>query len=369
MSISIGKKIKELRRSQDVTQEKLAEYLNITYQAVSRWENELAYPDITLLPAIANFFGISADKLLGMKGNEDEEELNEYTNTYQDNWNKGKLDVNIALCREVLAKYPRNYRWMDNLTHCLLQYNAPTEEEKIANYEEAIAICERIREDCTDDKRRSSVTQTLVMLYSDSRIGKKDLARAIVEQLPSMYVSKDFLLGHVYTGEEWVKQKQGLLERLADSISQILRSLSYNNSTLSFDEKNQHITIANKIFDLIFDGEENSLFHSCRYSENYRHLARRYCQAEHIDKKKAIEYLILAEKAAKRYDDCEGVEEQFYKSAILNKSVYYPGGTMKDYEESEVGLVHYFIKDNKCFENLGDHPDFIALMERLEGAK
>jgi transcriptional regulator with XRE-family HTH domain len=64
--LKIGEKIKELRKAQDVTQEKLADYLNISYQAVSKWENGLALPDITLIPALAGFFGVSADYLLGI---------------------------------------------------------------------------------------------------------------------------------------------------------------------------------------------------------------------------------------------------------------------------------------------------------------
>ncbi len=65
--IKIGEKIKELRKAQDVTQEKLADYLNISYQAVSKWENGLALPDITLIPALSNFFGVTSDYLLGIK--------------------------------------------------------------------------------------------------------------------------------------------------------------------------------------------------------------------------------------------------------------------------------------------------------------
>ncbi len=60
----IGEKIKELRKSQDVTQEKLADYLNISYQAVSKWENGLALPDLSLIPALSNFFGVTSDYLL-----------------------------------------------------------------------------------------------------------------------------------------------------------------------------------------------------------------------------------------------------------------------------------------------------------------
>ena len=59
--LKIGDKIKSLRKAQDITQEKLAAYLNISYQAISKWENGTALPDITLVPQIANFFGVSAD--------------------------------------------------------------------------------------------------------------------------------------------------------------------------------------------------------------------------------------------------------------------------------------------------------------------
>lgn len=61
--MNIGEKIKYLRKSRDMSQEKFAEYFNITPQAVSKWENGAAYPDITIIPAIAVFFGISIDEL------------------------------------------------------------------------------------------------------------------------------------------------------------------------------------------------------------------------------------------------------------------------------------------------------------------
>ena len=62
-----GERLKKLRRDKDITQDNLAEYLGISYQAVSKWENGAGFPDITLLPAIAGFFGVSADYLLGIE--------------------------------------------------------------------------------------------------------------------------------------------------------------------------------------------------------------------------------------------------------------------------------------------------------------
>lgn len=60
----IGKKIGELRRERELTQEDLAKELGISAQAVSKWENGGA-PDIEMLPALADFFGVSIDYLYG----------------------------------------------------------------------------------------------------------------------------------------------------------------------------------------------------------------------------------------------------------------------------------------------------------------
>lgn len=63
MRIEIGKQIKNLRIEKGVTQEELANYLGISYQAVSKWENDVTSPDIQLLPLLSIYFGITIDKL------------------------------------------------------------------------------------------------------------------------------------------------------------------------------------------------------------------------------------------------------------------------------------------------------------------
>lgn len=63
MVIEIGKQIKNLRIEKGVTQEELANHLGISYQAVSKWENNITAPDIQLLPMISVYFGITIDEL------------------------------------------------------------------------------------------------------------------------------------------------------------------------------------------------------------------------------------------------------------------------------------------------------------------
>ena len=65
MNLRIAENIKRLRQESQLTQAQLAERLGVSYQAVSRWENETTYPDIELLPAIAALFGVTVDYLLG----------------------------------------------------------------------------------------------------------------------------------------------------------------------------------------------------------------------------------------------------------------------------------------------------------------
>ena len=62
--MNIGLKIKQLRRERNITQEELGEFVGLTAKAISRWENSTSYPDITLLPIIANIFEITVDELL-----------------------------------------------------------------------------------------------------------------------------------------------------------------------------------------------------------------------------------------------------------------------------------------------------------------
>jgi len=70
MEPNIGGNIRKLRIEKQVTQEQLADYLSISSQAVSKWENGVTTPDIYLLPRIAEFFGTSIDEIFktDMKG-------------------------------------------------------------------------------------------------------------------------------------------------------------------------------------------------------------------------------------------------------------------------------------------------------------
>lgn len=64
MNETIGKRIARLRKEHGLSQEKLAEKLGVSAQAVSKWENDMSCPDIGLLPELAKLLEVTADELL-----------------------------------------------------------------------------------------------------------------------------------------------------------------------------------------------------------------------------------------------------------------------------------------------------------------
>ncbi len=67
MNETLGKRLQSLRKKANLTQEEIATRLNITPQAVSKWENDISAPDISLIADIADMLGVSTDELLGKK--------------------------------------------------------------------------------------------------------------------------------------------------------------------------------------------------------------------------------------------------------------------------------------------------------------
>ena len=68
MHMNLGKNIADLRKKNNLTQEDLANMLGVSPQAVSKWENDAACPDIALLPKIAEIFGVTIDELMNEQG-------------------------------------------------------------------------------------------------------------------------------------------------------------------------------------------------------------------------------------------------------------------------------------------------------------
>ncbi|MBQ3490120.1 MAG: helix-turn-helix transcriptional regulator [Clostridia bacterium] len=83
MKLNFAENLRKLRRERGFTQEVLSEKLGVSFQTVSRWENGVVYPDIELLPVIADFFEIRVDELLGCTKEDKEKNLQKRWEEYE----------------------------------------------------------------------------------------------------------------------------------------------------------------------------------------------------------------------------------------------------------------------------------------------
>lgn len=83
MNISIGTNIKKYRAAKNITQEQLAESLGVSCAAVSKWERNETYPDITLIFPLAHYFDVSVDDLMGYNRTAYEREIEELIRQYR----------------------------------------------------------------------------------------------------------------------------------------------------------------------------------------------------------------------------------------------------------------------------------------------
>lgn len=130
--MNIGSQIKRLRCEKRVTQEETAEYLKVSAQAVSKWETGASTPDITLLPSIAAFFGVTIDELFALP---DEEQYERIENMY---WRERRIPQEtfeqcVRFLQAQTAKDPCNVRAYENLAY-LYNHRAASDHEEASEY-------------------------------------------------------------------------------------------------------------------------------------------------------------------------------------------------------------------------------------------
>lgn len=107
--MNIGKSLSELRKKKGLSQESVADILNVSRQTVSKWELDQSMPDFDKIIPLCNLYGISADELLRGINSEKEEiktpigESNEEKTDYRENRHKRALGISIGIFLYFLA--------------------------------------------------------------------------------------------------------------------------------------------------------------------------------------------------------------------------------------------------------------------------
>ena len=251
MQLTLGTKIRALRRRDGRTQDNLAEVLGVTAQAVSRWESGGSYPDMEMIPAIANYFHISIDELFGYH-DEREEKIKAILDTatkilakqgftmYQ-----GSLSEDVEECVNMLRaaseEFPNEPRILLKLAQALHmwgwnKYGAKGHTSNSSGiieddidynsqniyWQEAIRVYEKLLKCNPSSEDREIAIRQITPLYC--RMGEYEKAKALANNQNALVISKEVLLPLATIGEEKARYQgeriMALLSNLSFAISE-----------------------------------------------------------------------------------------------------------------------------------------------------
>jgi len=235
MELYIGQNLKSLRKARNLTQEEVASHLGISFQSVSKWERNDGYPDITMLPVLAHYYGVTVDALIGMQEIEEAQSLEEINRQWEENRSRSHHAANVQLMRDALKLYPNNALLLVQLSASLERLDG-TESEKREYLRQSIEVQEQILTYCDDSEVRGSVLFNIADAYYRYGDGAKALAYA--EKLPNAYKSRENALVRILTDD---RQRNAVakqaLPRLMWSLALHLQTLAETENNPAYSEK------------------------------------------------------------------------------------------------------------------------------------
>ena len=344
--IKLSAKIKQLRLRDGRTQEELAEAVGVTAQAVSRWEKEICYPDMELIPSIANFFHVSIDELFGY--NSDREiRLSAYIEKidkmreYRDGEFKSALEEQETFLRRALAEFPNEWKLQMRLAW-VLESKASKEKENGEDsgkiLKEAISLLEQARKNCDDVGWKDSLIDQLAQQFTE--IGDDEKREKLAAESSPVNISREMI--RAYSKDE-EKHKQYTAEAVLALIHSVAWVIDWNWG----DSPDVFIAMT-ELYKALFGGKDYGLFNSDMYEFYYRSA---YQYAKRGDKQKAMECFDLALQHFNACNTAWEKKENKPTSPFLSSAVTLPR--------------RYVLKDsNSITSALADFPEDVASLIR-----
>lgn len=331
MNIYFSENIKQLRKERDLTQEALADFLGVSFQAVSKWERGESYPDIELLPTIADFFSVSTDDLLGVDKAKNEEEIIAIIEKYDKKDYKG-TDGAFGFMTEAHKNYPNDYRIAVRYMQELIN-DVDINKDELKHKKEIESIYNRIHNYCTDDRIRIWAKWALVHYYlmfishnKKSEVSMDDLYK-IIDTMPKLSNSREVMLSYVSFDEDEIKS--GCRNLIEEMLIQFVNAASrfcfvYGRAgrgmtARDIETATEGELLMKKILELFYpDGNYGKCWRYAIY--NYGNLGNLYHLAG--DNDKAFESLKKCAQLAKHFDTMPNITERhglFFEGEKLNK--------------------------------------------------
>ena len=330
MNIYFSENIKRLRKERDLTQEALADFFGVSFQAVSKWERGESYPDIELLPTISAFFSVSTDDLLGVDKAKNEEEILAIVDKFDNGKYKGS-NGSLSFMEDAYHKYPSDFRILVRYMHSLINDNADA-GDYLKNKKEIFAIYDRIQNYCTNDAIRMYAKNLMIHYYKsltrveNSGVTEQDMYN-LIEEMPAIPDSREYLMSYMPLDIEKVEKGcQNLFDMLMyyfdNAVSHFSRSYMLTGvepTEEQIQKAVEALELIVKIFDLVYtDGNYGVCWRVAIY--NYGYLGQYYHRLG--NDKKAFNNLKKCAELAKYFDEMPNITERtalLFKGTTVNK--------------------------------------------------
>lgn len=279
MQLKLGEKIKELRKRDGRKQEDLAVALGVTNQAVSRWEANGGYPDIEMLPAIANYFHITIDELFGYDSDR-QIKLQSYIEQADQICRRGDNVLLVEFLRNAVSEFPSEWQLQWRLANALtsighlkcephtivtrgddfFRYNA---ENNVQNecWKEAVSLYEEVLKKEIYDDHRTSAIFTLIWLYSIMGYFE-NAERTALSQSP-VRICREVLLANTSENEKAEEYRGEAIIALLHELYKVTGNSIMTNHSLSHSQAGLDTLLAvARLYESIFDDGNYGVFHN-----------------------------------------------------------------------------------------------------------
>jgi len=330
----------------------------VSFQAVSKWETNAAYPDISLFPVIANFYGVTTDELLGVDITKAKEKQREYVEEIRDLQRQFKLAEMVELSRKACLDFPGNLGLLCELARSLYMANSISP----AYLDEAIDICKKVMEESTDTALRNSATTRIIYCYHEKGEIEKanEYANQLLNQSPTRQILAERL--SLYRGKQEIEYSQQCILLYYEFLAKVMQhyaDANYRNSEnkLSYTERIEMFENILKIQRVIY-GDNLCDQHRDAYEYN-RIISCFYLLMG--EKDKALDYLETAFSHAEKYMQWNASDK--YQSVALKDVPSLPQNRWL--KEPFDDMLDRFNNQDR-YDTIRDDPRFIAILEKIK---
>ncbi len=264
-----GQQLKALRTEKGLTQEQAAELLNVSKQSISRWENNMTYPDVTFLPTLAAFYGISVDTLLGADYDRNKQIQDQYFESRHKAYQHGDNQAAFELSQELYARFPNNTTIINAfMTDACLMGRRDEIEDKTHYLGMAIEAGQRLIKLTDDIEEQCRAIKAIALSYR--ALGDQANAEVWNAKLPSIWNSIDVTCLNIFQGQKRLESAWCSLEAAIQVMNIIIMAICEGATSAS--EKQAIISKVPALLKVLFEDKDYGFYHVL-FSRAYMKLA------------------------------------------------------------------------------------------------